>query len=238
MLAQSNIQFDEVHTSLLRRCIRTSNIALMEIEQEYIPVYKHWRLNERSYGNLVGLNKKETVKKYGIEQVKQWRRSYDIPPPPMAHDHPYHPSKDPRYQNMIDQIPKSESLKDTLARSIVYWETVLVPALQAGKTVLVVGHENCLRSLIMNLEQIPKEQIIELSFPRAIPLAYQIDVQTLQPIAPICPASGDNKYDDATQMLRAEWLTSDDDKHLIQEILSRDHKMVYDIKKTDKYKWK
>jgi Histidine phosphatase superfamily (branch 1) len=100
MLHTSNIQFDEVHTSLLRRSIRTTNIVLMEMAQEYIPVYKHWRLNERNYGALTGLNKKECVAKHGAEQVKRWRRSYDIPPPPMENDHPYHPRNDPRYRNV------------------------------------------------------------------------------------------------------------------------------------------
>jgi bisphosphoglycerate-dependent phosphoglycerate mutase family 1 len=102
MLHTSNIQFDEVHTSLLRRSIRTTNIVLMEMAQEYIPVYKHWRLNERNYGALTGLNKKECVAQHGVEQVKRWRRSYDIPPPPMEDDHPYHPKNDPRYRNVRD----------------------------------------------------------------------------------------------------------------------------------------
>jgi 2,3-bisphosphoglycerate-dependent phosphoglycerate mutase len=97
MLKRSGIRFDEVHTSLLRRSIRTANLVLMEMNQEYIPVHKHWRLNERSYGDLVGQNKKEAVKKFGKDQVKQWRRSYDIPPPPMSPHHPYHPARDPRY---------------------------------------------------------------------------------------------------------------------------------------------
>jgi len=100
MLARSRIQFDEVHTSLLRRSIRTANIALMELQQEYIPVHKSWRLNERNYGDLVGKNKKQVVKAFGVDQVKRWRRSYDEPPPPMRDDHPYHPAKDPRYRNV------------------------------------------------------------------------------------------------------------------------------------------
>jgi Histidine phosphatase superfamily (branch 1) len=104
LLKQSNIQFDEVHTSLLRRSIRTTNVVLMELQQEYIPVYKHWRLNERHYGNLVGLNKKQLVNQYGKDQVKRWRRSYDEPPPEMTSDHPYHPKHDPRYKNVSGSV--------------------------------------------------------------------------------------------------------------------------------------
>merc|ERR1712176_219627 len=142
---------------------------------EYIPVHKNWRLNERSYGDLVGKNKKEVVKHFGTDQVKRWRRSYDEPPPPMKDDHRFHPQKDPRYRMMTDKIPKAESLKDTLERSSVYWDEVLAPALQSGKTLLVCGHENNLRSLIMRLEGISEEDIIQLNLPRAIPLAYRLD---------------------------------------------------------------
>lgn len=237
MLKNSGILFDEVHTSLLRRCIRTTNLVLMEVEQEYIPVHKHWRLNERNYGELVGKNKKETVKVHGKEQVKRWRRSYDEPPPPMCDHHKYHPVRDPRYRQMKDLIPKSESLKDTRDRSKVYWDDVIAPDLRAGKTLLVVGHENNLRSLIMRLEGIPKEDIINLCLPRAVPLAYRLD-ENLKPLD-----RPDGKLDEATGFLRGEWLGGD---QAVLEILERDRKQVYDtsVEKNletcdvDRNKWK
>lgn len=237
MLKNSGILFDEVHTSLLRRCIRTTNLVLMEVEQEYIPVHKHWRLNERNYGELVGKNKKETVKKFGKEQVKQWRRSYDEPPPPMCDQHKYHPARDPRYREMKHLIPKSESLKDTKSRSRVYWDEVISPELKAGKTLLVVGHENNLRSLIMRLEGIPEDEIINLCLPRAVPLAYRLD-ENLKPLD-----RPDGKLDEATGYLRGEWLGGD---QAVLDILERDRKQVYDtsIEKNletcdaDRNKWK
>lgn len=237
MLKNSGILFDEVHTSLLRRCIRTTNLVLMEVEQEYIPVHKHWRLNERNYGELVGKNKKETVKLHGKEQVRQWRRSYDQPPPPMCDHHKHHPARDPRYRHMKDLIPKTESLKETKARSSVYWDEVVAPELRAGKTVLIVGHENNLRSLIMRLEGISKEDIINLCLPRAVPLAYRLD-QNLIPLD-----RPDGKLDEATGYLRGEWLGGD---QAVLDILERDRKQVYDtsIKKNletcdaDRNKWK
>lgn len=237
MLKNSGILFDEVHTSLLRRCIRTTNLVLMEMEQEYIPVHKHWRLNERNYGELVGLNKKETVKIHGTDQVKRWRRSYDEPPPPMCNRHQYHPAKDPRYRHMKDQIPKSESLQDTKARSRVYWDDIIAPELRAGKTLLIVGHENNLRSLIMRLEGISKEDVINLCLPRAVPLAYRLD-ENLKPLD-----RPDGKLDEATGFLRGEWLGGD---QAVSDILERDHKQVYDTTITknmetcdvDKSRWR
>eukprot|EP00559_Dactyliosolen_fragilissimus_P009510 CAMPEP_0184861994 /NCGR_PEP_ID=MMETSP0580-20130426/6544_1 /TAXON_ID=1118495 /ORGANISM="Dactyliosolen fragilissimus" /LENGTH=255 /DNA_ID=CAMNT_0027359685 /DNA_START=620 /DNA_END=1387 /DNA_ORIENTATION=- len=190
------------------------------MEQEYVPVHKSWRLNERHYGDLVSYNKKEMVKAHGKEQVKIWRRSYDIPPPDMKDDHPYHPKLDPRYRLMVDKIPKSESLKCTLARSSVYWENKIKPSLQAGKTIMIVGHENNLRSLLMNLEGISKEDIINLCLPRGVPLAYRIDKETLEPLP-----RPDGNLDEATGFLRGEWLCGDE---AVAEILERDRKQVYD----------
>lgn len=236
MLQSSGILFDEAHTSLLRRCIRTTNLVLMEMGQEYIPVNKHWRLNERSYGDLVGLNKKEVVKQFGKDQVKRWRRSFDEPPPPMNEDHEQHPRFDPRYRLMLDDIPKSESLQCTKARSKIYWNDVIAPALRSNKTLLVVGHENNLRSLIMRLEGISREDIINLNLPRAVPLAYRLD-KDLKPLPRI-----DGKLDEATGMLRGTWLGGDE---AVQEILDRDHKQVYDTsieqnleKGSDRDKWR
>lgn len=219
MLSRSNLKFDEVHTSLLRRCIRTTNLVLMEMGQEYIPVNKHWRLNERHYGDLVGKNKKEVVKLHGQEKVKRWRRSWDDPPPPMVDDHEFHPARDPRYRDVLDKIPKCESLKCTLSRSKVYWEQKIIPSLTQGKTILIVGHENNLRSLIMNLEGIAEDDIINLCLPRAIPLAYRLDKDFKPMDRP------DGKLDQATGFLRGEWLGGDD---AVKEILDRDRKQVYD----------
>lgn len=219
MMSKTGIRFDEVHTSLLRRSIRTTNICLMELEQEYIPVHKDWRLNERSYGALVGKNKKEVVKEFGKEQVLRWRRSYDEPPPPMEDNHPFHPRRDPRYHKLIDKIPKAESLKDTLARSRVYWDETVAPALKMGKSILIVGHENNLRSLIMRLEGISEEDVLRLNLPRAVPLAYRLD-ENLKPLD-----RADGKLDEATGFLRGEWLGGD---KAVSDILERDHKQVYD----------
>jgi 2,3-bisphosphoglycerate-dependent phosphoglycerate mutase len=219
MLARSGMKFDEVHTSLLRRCIRTTNLVLMEMKQEYIPVHKHWRLNERHYGNLVGKNKKEVVKLHGQEQVRRWRRSWDDPPPPMKDDHKFHPALDPRYRDVLHKIPKCESLKCTLARSKVYWENKIIPSMEEGKTILIVGHENNLRSLIMNLEGISQNDIINLCLPRAIPLAYRLD-KNFKPVD-----RPDGKLDEATGFLRGQWLGGDD---AVKEILERDRKQVYD----------
>mmetsp|Transcript_156 Transcript_156/g.145 ORF Transcript_156/g.145 Transcript_156/m.145 type:complete len:414 (+) Transcript_156:294-1535(+) len=236
MLSRSGLKFDEVHTSLLRRCIRTTNLVLMEMGQEYIPVHKHWRLNERHYGDLVGKNKKEVVKLHGQDQVKRWRRSWDNPPPPMENDHEFHPALDPRYRDVLHKIPKCESLKCTLARSKVYWEQKVIPSLKLGKTVLIVGHENNLRSLIMNLEGIHENDIINLCLPRAIPLAYQLD-ENFKPLS-----RPDGKLDEATGFLRGEWLGGDDS---VKEILERDRKQVYDTSisenlelSNDQEKWK
>jgi len=219
MLSRSGMKFDEVHTSLLRRCIRTTNLVLMEMGQEYIPVHKHWRLNERHYGNLVGKNKKEVVKLAGKEQVRRWRRSWDEPPPPMEENHPFHPALDPRYRDVLHKIPKNESLKCTLKRSKVYWDDKIVPSLKEGKTVLVVGHENNLRSLVMNLEGISEDDIIDVCLPRAVPLAYRLD-ENFKPID-----RPDGKLDEATGHLRGEWLGGDE---AVKEILDRDRKQVYD----------
>lgn len=219
MLARSDMKFDEVHTSMLRRSIRTTNLVLMEMGQEYIPVNKHWRLNERHYGDLVGKNKKEVVKIHGKDQVRRWRRSWDEPPPPMKDEHEHHPAMDCRYRNLVEDIPKCESLKCTLKRSKVYWETIIIPALQSGKTVLIVGHENNLRSLVMNLEGIAEEDIINLCLPRAVPLVYRLD-HNFKPVG-----RPDGKLDEATGYLRGEWLGGD---NAVKEILDRDRKQVYD----------
>jgi len=224
ILERSKMMFDEVHTSVLRRCIRTVNLVLMEIGQEYIPVYKNYRLNERNYGNLVGSNKKDMVRKHGVDQVKRWRRSFDEPPPEMDNTHPYWPGLDPRYGDMLEKIPPSESLKDTMARSSVYWDKIISPSLREGKTVLVVGHENNLRSLIMKLENIDEKDIINLSLPRAVPLAYRLD-ENLKP-----KPRADGSLDEATGFLNGAWLGGDG---AVAKILDRDHDQVYDTNVTE-----
>jgi len=192
----------------------------MEMGQEYIPVLKNWRLNERHYGDLVGMNKKEVVKEHEKDQVKRWRRSWNEPPPPMRDDHEFHPALDPRYRDVLDKIPKCESLKCTLKRSKVYWEREILPQLKQGKTVLIVGHENNLRSLIMNLEGISEDDVINLCLPRAVPLAYRLD-ENFKPLD-----RADGKLDDATGYLRGEWLGGDE---AVKDILERDSKQVYDL---------
>jgi len=219
MLEKSGVLFDEVHTSLLRRSIRTTNLVLMETGQEYIPVHKTWRLNERNYGALVGKNKKEMVLKYGVEKIQSWRRSFSDPPPPQDESHPYYPGKDPRYRHMIGKIPLSESLEDTMKRAGLYWSETIVPSIKSGKTVLIVGHENNLRSIIKLVENIPDDEIINLSLPRAVPLAYRLD-ENLKPIP-----RKDGKLDEATGFLNAEWIGGD---KAVKTILERDDKQVYD----------
>lgn len=222
LLADSSILFDEVHTSLLSRSIETAHIILQEMKQHYIPMYKHYRLNERNYGNLVGYNKKDMVMKYGKEQIKRWRRSYDEPPPPMSHDHKYHPKHDIRYQNILQEIPESESLKCTVERASVYWDNVIVPRLQSGRTILVVGHENNLRAILMKLDNVSKEDIIDLSLPRAVPLLYQLDLTTCKPYDdPLY----EHQRDSVSGLLRGMWLGGDS---IIKSILQRDEKQVYD----------
>lgn len=219
MLQKSGIRFDEVHTSLLRRSIRTTNLVLTEVGQEYIPVQKSWRLNERNYGDLVGKNKKDVVKQYGEDQVRRWRRSFDTRPPAQDKTHPYWPGKDDRYRHMLHLIPTAESLKDTIQRSKVYWDEKIAPALEKGKSLLVVGHENSLRSLLMMLEDIPEKDIIKLSLPRAVPLAYRLNTN----LKPLSRSNGD--LDEATGMLRGEWIGGD---VAVRNILNRDEKQVYD----------
>eukprot|EP00520_Triparma_pacifica_P010672 CAMPEP_0118669378 /NCGR_PEP_ID=MMETSP0785-20121206/20864_1 /TAXON_ID=91992 /ORGANISM="Bolidomonas pacifica, Strain CCMP 1866" /LENGTH=212 /DNA_ID=CAMNT_0006564047 /DNA_START=281 /DNA_END=915 /DNA_ORIENTATION=+ len=166
MMKDAGIQFDNVHTSMLRRSIRTVNMVLMELGQEYLHVSKHWRLNERSYGDLVGKNKKEMAKIYGPDKLREWRRGYDTPP--MTPSHKYYPGNLKRYKAIPpSSIPLTESLHDTVLRSEVYWNDVIAPELNSGKTVLVVGHENNLRSMIMKLEGIGEDEVIGLSLPRA-----------------------------------------------------------------------
>jgi 2,3-bisphosphoglycerate-dependent phosphoglycerate mutase len=186
LMAAERFEFDVAYTSLLKRAVRTLWIALDEMDMMWIPVHKSWRLNERHYGALQGLNKAETAAEHGEAQVKVWRRSYDIPPPPLADNDPDHPSHDRRYTTSIpdDQVPSAESLKDTVARFIPYWESTIAPDIKAGKHVLIAAHGNSLRALVKHLENMSDEQIVELNIPTGIPLVYQLndDLRSLNKI--------------------------------------------------------
>lgn len=175
-LAEAGLLADVVHTSLQQRAIQTANLALDESGRCWIPVRRHWRLNERHYGGLTGLDKKETADRYGEDQVKIWRRSYDIPPPPLGLDSPYHPARDPRYAGLApDLLPLTECLKDVVARMLPYWYDAIVADLRAGHTVLVAAHGNSLRALVMHLDAISEADIPELNLPTGVPLHYDLD---------------------------------------------------------------
>ena len=174
--------FDVAYTSLLKRAIRTLNIALDQMDLQWVPVYKTWRLNERHYGALQGLNKAETAEKHGIEQTNIWRRSYDIPPPALTVDDPRHPGKDPRYASLkADELPLTECLKDTVDRFLPYWHETIAPALRDGRRVLVAAHGNSLRALVKYLDNVSNDDIVGLNIPTGIPLVYELD-DDLKPI--------------------------------------------------------
>jgi 2,3-bisphosphoglycerate-dependent phosphoglycerate mutase len=182
LLREDGYSFDLAYTSVLKRAIRTCWIALDELDLLWIPVEKHWRLNERHYGGLQGLNKAETAAKHGDAQVKIWRRSYDIPPPPLTAEDPRHPSHDPRYADLpATERPATESLKDTVARFLPYWHATIAPSIRAGRRVLVTAHGNSLRALVKYLDGISDQEIVELNIPTGIPLVYELDAE-LRPI--------------------------------------------------------
>ncbi|MBT8067208.1 MAG: 2,3-diphosphoglycerate-dependent phosphoglycerate mutase [Gammaproteobacteria bacterium] len=181
LLAELGYEFDVAYTSVLKRAIRTLWHILDEMDQMWIPVIRDWRLNERHYGALQGLNKAETAAKYGDEQVHIWRRSYDIPPPPLDDDDERHPSHDPRYKG-IDNLPGAESLKLTLERVMPCWNELIAPDLKAGKDVLVAAHGNSLRALVKMLDEVSDEKITGFNIPTGIPLAYELD-DDLKPIS-------------------------------------------------------
>jgi 2,3-bisphosphoglycerate-dependent phosphoglycerate mutase len=182
LLHEGGYVFDLAYTSVLKRAIRTLWIALDELDLMWIPEVKHWRLNERHYGALQGLNKAETAAKHGEAQTKIWRRSYDIPPPPLTVDDPRHPSHDPRYAGLSpSDLPLSESLKDTVARFLPYWHETIAPSIRSGKRVLIAAHGNTIRALVKYLDNIDEQTIVELNIPTGIPLVYELD-DTLKPI--------------------------------------------------------
>ncbi len=167
---------DLVHTSVLRRAIATANLALDACDRHWIPVRRSWRLNERHYGALQGKDKAQTLATYGEEQFKLWRRSYDVPPPAISDEDPYSQAQDARYSDLGNEMPKSECLKDVVARMLPYWESAIVPDLKAGATVLVAAHGNSLRALVKHLDGISDSEIAELNIPTGIPLHYVLDV--------------------------------------------------------------
>ena len=182
LLKEGGYVFDVAYTSVLKRAIRTLWIALDVLDLMWIPVTNNWRLNERHYGALQGLNKAETAAKHGEAQTKIWRRSYDIPPPALARDDPRHPSHDPRYASLeAGELPLTESLKDTVARFLPYWHDTIAPTIRAGKRVLIAAHGNSLRALMKYLDNIPESEIVELNIPTGIPLVYELD-DDLKPI--------------------------------------------------------
>jgi 2,3-bisphosphoglycerate-dependent phosphoglycerate mutase len=176
LLKEGGYTFDVAYTSLLKRAIRTLWIVMDDMDLMWIPVHRSWRLNERHYGTLQGLNKAETAAQHGDEQVLIWRRSYDTPPPALTPDDPRHPSHDRRYADIApEELPLAESLKDTVARFLPYWHGTIVPDLRAGKRVLITAHGNSLRALVKYLDTVPEEKIVGLNIPTGIPLVYELD---------------------------------------------------------------
>ena len=182
LLKERDLLPDVVHTSVLRRAIRTSQIALHAPDRDWIPVRRSWRLNERHYGALQGKDKKQTLEAYGEEQFMLWRRSYDVPPPPIEPDDEFAQFDDPRYATLPPELkPKAECLKDVLIRALPYWYDAIVPDLVAGKTVFVVAHGNSLRAIVKHLDRISDDAIAKLNIPTGIPLRYDLD-DDLRPV--------------------------------------------------------
>ena len=174
LLRSEGYTFDAAYTSVLKRAIRTLWLVLENMDLMWIPVHRSWRLNERHYGALQGLNKAETAEKYGSEQVRIWRRSYSTPPPPLAMDDERHPARDPRYASLNpDEVPKSESLKDTVDRVLPYWRHTIAPAIRSGQRLIVSAHGNSLRALVKYLDNVSEEEIVGLNIPTGIPLVYE-----------------------------------------------------------------
>ncbi|CAB1119401.1 unnamed protein product [Ectocarpus sp. CCAP 1310/34] len=214
LLLSQEFEFDVVYTSMLKRAIKTAWVVLDELNQQHVPVTADWHLNERCYGALVGREKKECVRSFGAEQVKIWRRSWDIPPPPIDKSSKLWPGNNPRYKFLMkngeSQVPVHESLKDVMSRSSAYWDEVIAPAIRSGKRVCVCGHENNLRSLLKYIDGISNADIMHVEIPRAVPLVYYLD----EDLRPVRLANS------------AEHLSGERDIAAIQE---RDRKNVYDL---------
>ncbi len=183
LLRDEGYRFDVAHTSVLKRAIRTLWYVLEEMDQMWIPVVRSWKLNERHYGGLQGLNKAETAAEHGEDQVLVWRRSYDTPPPMLELDDERHPRHDDRYSDLsADEVPGAECLKDTVERVIPYWESTIVPDIKAGKRVVIAAHGNSLRALVKHLDEISDEDIVGVNIPTGMPLVYELDEQ-MKPIS-------------------------------------------------------
>jgi 2,3-bisphosphoglycerate-dependent phosphoglycerate mutase len=183
LLREHGLLPDVVHTSVLRRAIRTANLALAACDRHWLPVRRSWRLNERHYGALQGKDKAAVRAEFGDEQFMLWRRSYDTPPPPLAEDDRYSQVGDPRYANLLDALPRTECLKDVVARLLPYWYDAIVPDLRHG-TVLVAAHGNSLRALIKYLDGMSDDAVVALNVPTGIPLRYELDATTMRPTGP------------------------------------------------------
>jgi len=174
---------DVVHTSLQRRAITTAHLALDAADRHWIPVHRSWRLNERHYGALQGKDKKQTLEEYGEEQFMTWRRSFDVPPPPLDDDAEFSQAHDLRYAGLGDELPRTECLKDVIVRMLPYWESAVVPDLRAGRTVLVAAHGNSLRAIVKHLDGISDEDIVGLNIPTGMPLVYRLDESMVPTVA-------------------------------------------------------
>ncbi|KAG8010807.1 Phosphoglycerate mutase 2 [Nibea albiflora] len=186
-IKEAGLKFDVCYTSVLKRAVKTLWTIMEGTDQMWLPVIRTWRLNERHYGGLTGLNKAETAEKHGEEQVKIWRRSFDIPPPPMDKDHSYHKviSESRRYKNLKPgELPTCESLKDTIARALPFWNDVIAPEIKAGKNVIIAAHGNSLRGIVKHLEGMSDAAIMELNLPTGIPIVYELDAD-LKPVKPM-----------------------------------------------------
>jgi 2,3-bisphosphoglycerate-dependent phosphoglycerate mutase len=182
LIKESGLKPDILFTSVLTRAIETANIALDVADRAWLPVERSWRLNERHYGALQGLNKADTLEKYGEAQFMEWRRSFDVPPPPLDDSSEWSQAHDERYAGLGDELPRTESLKLVIDRMLPYWLSDIVPGLQSGQTVLIAAHGNSLRALVKHLDGISDEEIAELNIPTGIPLVYDLD-QHLRPVA-------------------------------------------------------
>ncbi len=184
LLVEHGLRPDVVHTSVLRRAIRTAQISLDVADRHWIPVQRSWRLNERHYGALQGKDKVQVREQFGEDQFMLWRRSYDTPPPPLPDDDEYSQSEDPRYRSLLDALPRTECLKDVVLRFLPYWYDAIVTDLQLGRTVLVAAHGNSLRGLVKHLDGLSDSAVVSLNIPTGIPLYYRLDAQTLVPAEP------------------------------------------------------
>lgn len=182
LLKEEGFSFDIAYTSVLKRALRTLWIALDQLDELWIPVEKTWKLNERHYGALQGLNKAETAEKFGEDQVLIWRRSYDVPPPALEESDDRFPGKDPRYADVAaSELPLTECLKDTVDRFLPYWTEVIAPQIKSGKKVIIAAHGNSLRALVKHLDQLSEDEILKLNIPTGVPLVYELDAD-LKPL--------------------------------------------------------